>query len=141
MAWKDRVPVLAAALWWGSLSAVGFLVVPLLFQHLGTPAEAGRMAARLFSAQTYVGLACGLLLLVSARSQDDPPTMAWAGGAILFVVLGLLAALLLEFGVAARISARQNLGLWHPIGSALYAAQWACALVVLWKVTSRRGSA
>jgi len=26
-----RLPVLAAALWWGSLSAIGFVAVPLLF--------------------------------------------------------------------------------------------------------------
>ena len=31
MAWKARLAVLSAALWWGSLSAIGFLAVPLLF--------------------------------------------------------------------------------------------------------------
>ena len=33
----SRLPGLVAALWWGSLSTVGFLVVPLLFAHLPTP--------------------------------------------------------------------------------------------------------
>ena len=47
-----RLPAFIAALWWGSLSTVGFLVVPLLFVHLPTPAMAGAMAARLFAAQT-----------------------------------------------------------------------------------------
>ena len=41
-----RLPVLVAALWWGSLTTIGFLVVPLLFAHLPTPAVAGAMAAQ-----------------------------------------------------------------------------------------------
>ena len=32
----SRLPVYAAALWWGSLTTIGFLVVPLLFMHLPT---------------------------------------------------------------------------------------------------------
>ncbi|MGV2528349.1 UNVERIFIED_CONTAM: DUF4149 domain-containing protein, partial [Bacillus thuringiensis] len=28
---RERLPVLAAALWWGSLTAMGFVAVPMLF--------------------------------------------------------------------------------------------------------------
>jgi hypothetical protein len=66
---KNRLALLAAALWWGSLTTVGFLVVPMLFMHLATPAMAGTMAGRLFEAQSWVSLACGLILLMHARSQ------------------------------------------------------------------------
>ena len=51
MNWRARLPVFAAALWWGSLTTTGFVVVPLLFAHLPTPALAGQTAARLFTAQ------------------------------------------------------------------------------------------
>ena len=64
---RDRLPALFAALWWGSLTAVGFMVVPLLFAHLPTPALAGGMAAKLFTVQTWVSLACGLLMLMASR--------------------------------------------------------------------------
>ena len=37
----ERIPLLAAALWWGSLSAIGFMAVPMLFAQLPTPAVAG----------------------------------------------------------------------------------------------------
>ncbi|HZY18205.1 MAG TPA: DUF4149 domain-containing protein [Ramlibacter sp.] len=134
MAWRQRFPVLAAALWWGSLSAIGSLVVPLLFKHLPTPALAGQTAAKLFSAQTWVSLACGVLLLLSSRPRGGAPRLDWARGAIGFVLAGVLLALLAEFAVAPRIMARENLRLWHGVGSAAYAAQWVCALVVLWKV-------
>jgi len=136
---RQRLPVFAAALWWGSLSAIGFLAVPLLFTHLPTPALAGQTAARLFSAQAWVSVACGLVLLVAARTGEERPGLDWAGGALAFVVTGLLLALISEFGVAPRIVARQNLALWHGVGSAMYLGQWLCAATVLWKV-SRPGA-
>jgi hypothetical protein len=133
---RQRVPVFAAALWWGSLTAIGFLAVPTLFAHLPTPALAGQMAAKLFSAQAWVAVACGLLLLFSSRSGHEPTRMDWAGGALLFVFAGVLLALLGEFAVAPRIVARDNLRLWHGVGSAMYLLQWACAGVTLWKVAA-----
>src|SRR2546427_736316 len=63
----ERVPLLAAALWWGSLSAIGFMAVPMLFAQLPTPAVAGFMAAKLFAAQTWVSIACAAVLLVLSR--------------------------------------------------------------------------
>ena len=39
-------------------------------------------------------------------------------------------ALLVELGVAPRIVAREDLALWHRIGTAMYAGQWVCALAV-----------
>lgn len=138
MAWRDRLAVFAAALWWGSLAAVGFVVVPLLFAHLPTPALAGGMAARLFSAQTWIAVASALVLLLCARASDGRSRTDWAGGALRFVVAGLLLALLVEFGAAPRIVARQDLRLWHSIGSAMLALQWVCAGVVLWKLAAVR---
>lgn len=52
---------------------------------------------------------------------------------MVFIVGGLLLALLVQFGVAPRIVARQDLRLWHSVGSVMYALQWCCALVVLWR--------
>ena len=130
----DRLGLLAAALWWGSLSAVGFWVVPMLFAHLPTPAQAGGMAAKLFAAQTWVALGCGLVLLMVSRPRGGSPRLDWAQGALVWLLAGLLAALLLEFGVAPRIVAREHLKLWHAVGSGLYLLQWACAGVVLWKL-------
>lgn len=132
-----RLPVFVAALWWGSLTVLGFLVVPLLFVHLPTPAMAGQMAARLFSAQTWVAVACGMLFLLFSRSDRSRALMNSGKGALVFVVAGLLLALLVEFAVAPRIVARENLKLWHSLGSGMYALQWLCAGMVLWKATPR----
>ena len=131
-----RVAPFAAALWWGSLTAVGFMVVPLLFKFLPTPAMAGHMAARLFTAQTWVSVACGVVLLLVLRSNRPSALSGRAQAALGFIVLGMLLALLIEFAVAPRIVARENLRLWHGAGSVMYAVQWLCSAVVLWRITA-----
>jgi hypothetical protein len=136
---KGRVPVFAAALWWGSLTAIGFVVVPLLFANLPTAALAGQTAAKLFTAQTWIAIACGLALLFASRSGEQPVRMDWAGGALFFIFAGVLLALLAEFAVAPRIVARENLRLWHAAGSGMYLLQWLCAGAVLWKMTGPKG--
>jgi hypothetical protein len=138
--WQQRAALFAAALWWGSLTAIGFVAVPTLFARLPTPAQAGNPAALLFTAQTWVSVACGAVLLFASRSGDGASGLGWARGALGFVLAGVLLALLSEFGVAPHIVARDNLRLWHSVGSAMYFVQWICAGVALWKVGSLRSA-
>ena len=49
-------------------------------------------------------------------------------------------ALLVEWGVAPHIVARDNLALWHRVGTGMYVAQWICAGVVLGKLSLQRAS-
>ena len=133
---RARIAPFAAALWWGSLTAVGFMVVPLLFKFLPTPAMAGHMAAKLFTAQTWVSVACGIVLLLVSRSNRPSALSGRAQAALVFIVLGMLLALLIEFAVAPRIVARENLQLWHGAGSVMYVVQWLCAAAVLWRITA-----
>ena len=137
---RERLPALVAALWWGSLSAIGFLAVPLLFAHLPSPAMAGNMAARLFAAQTWVAVACCLVLLLISRPKQAVAHYPWAQGAMVFILGGMLLALLSQFGVAPRIVARQDLRLWHSVGTGMYVLQWVCALVVLWRTVQVRAA-
>lgn len=132
---QHRLPVLAAALWWGSLSVIGPMVVPLLFARLPQVALAGYMAAHLFAAQTWVSIACCACLLLVSRQKHAHAMEPWARGALTWVILGMLLAMLLQFGVAPRILTRQDLRLWHTLGAAMYMAQWLCALVVLWRLS------
>ena len=136
---KARFVVLLAALWWGSLSGLGFVVVPMLFTHLGSPAEAGAMAAKLFTAQTWLSVVCAMLLLMLLNKRDGVEVVPDSRAAMGWVVVGMLLALLVEFGVASQIvSARStggNLRLWHGLGSAMYLGQWLCASWLLWRLT------
>ena len=131
-----RLPALVAALWWGSLTTIGFLVVPMLFAHLPSPTVAGNMAAKLFAAQTWVAVACCLVLLLISRPKQAVAQYPWARAAMVFILGGLLLALLAQFGVAPRIVARQDLRLWHSVGTLMYVLQWLCAAVVLWHTST-----
>jgi uncharacterized membrane protein len=133
-----RWPIWVSALWWASLSTLGFLVVPMLFAHLPTPALAGGMAAKLFSAQTWLSAVCGLLLLMSSRGNQPAAHVSSTQTATIFIVAGLLLAFLVELAVAPRIVSRENLRLWHSVGSVMYLAQWLCSLATFWCLIRRR---
>jgi len=123
-----RLQIFLAALWWGSLTSVGFMVVPMLFVHLETPAIAGQVAGKLFSAQTWLAVVCGILLLLAAKRQNLDKAHAPSP----WVIAGMLLALLIELAVKPHIMARDNMALWHNLGSTFYVLQWLCAGKVLW---------
>ena len=150
-AYAQSWPLWVAALWWGSLTGVAFWVVPLLFMHLPSPAMAGGMAAKLFTAQTWVALVCGWLLLQASRGREsgqfqgsDPASKQALGlshacrAALVFIAGGMLLAALVEFAVAPRILARDNIKLWHAVGTAMYVLQWVCAGLTLGKLVKAR---
>jgi hypothetical protein len=138
----QRLAVFVAALWWGGLSALSFLAVPLLFATLGSPAVAGPVAAKIFSLQCWSGLLLGLALLLILRrwrgegSSMSPVALTTIG----FVLLAMLLALVQEFGVAQNIvTARAsggNLHMWHGVGTAMVLGQWLCAGAVLWRLAA-----
>ena len=109
------------------------------------------MAARLFEMQTWVSVVCGFMLLLfllllrskHSNTLENDTNPARAGvfivyNAIFFVALGMLMALLVTFGVSPRIVARENLMLWHAVGSLMYLVQWVCAGMVLWKLSNTK---
>jgi Domain of unknown function (DUF4149) len=138
---RYRFGVMIAALWWGSLTALGFMVVPTLFSHLPSPAAAGQMAAKLFTAQTWLSIACAMFLLLIYNQKEAVAQDIRAQAAIKFIVNGLLLAVLVEFGLSPRIvSARAdggNLKLLHGLGTAMYFGQWLCAGFALWVLTKK----
>lgn len=138
---KDRLALLLAAFWWGSLTTIGFLVVPMLFARLGNPAVAGNFAGQLFEAQSWIAVGCGLLLLVHFRTKMDQRIDSASMGAIFLILGALLLALLQQYAVAPRILARDNLKLWHAVGSGMYVVQWLCAGALLWRMGGRTSAA
>lgn len=130
-----------AALWWGSLSAVCFWVVPMLFWYLPSPAIAGATASKLFSAQTWVALICGLVLLLIERRHQTQPSRPGGVSLLPWVISGMLAAFIVEFALAPQIVAKNNLRLWHTLGSVLYLLQWICVSVTFHRTLQRQASA
>jgi hypothetical protein len=125
-------PLWVAALWWGSLTTLGFGVVPLLFVHLPQKALAGNMAAQLFSVQVMVSTVLGVALLFASVMSTSTSLSARARSGQVYVLAGVLLALLVEFAVGPRIVARTNLPLWHAVGSLMWLLQWLCAAITFW---------
>lgn len=124
---RDALPLLAVTVWWSSLTLLGGFVVPMLFAHLPSPAIAGNMAAKLFSGQTAISTACALGALVALRDRRVRAPAGLGAALAPWLLGGALLALLVEFGVAPHIVARDNLRLWHSVASAMYLFQWLCA--------------
>ncbi len=140
----QRLAVCVAALWWGGMSALSFLAVPLLFATLGSPAVAGPVAAKIFSLQCWAGLVLGMaMLLILRRWRGEGPGIApTALSTIGIVLFAMLLALVQEFGVAQNIvTARASGGdlrLWHGVGTVMVLGQWLCAGAVLWRLSAPR---
>ena len=132
MAWQ-RSLWLVAAVWWGSLTALGAWVVPLLFAHAPTKAMAGGLAAQLFSAQAWVGLVCGVLSLWAQRHVDHVRGLAHVPSAL--ILAAMLMAAIGEWGIAPRIVARENMLLWHSLGTAFWVLQWGCLTAHVWRLS------
>ena len=118
------------ALWWGALTVVGFGVVPLLCANLETPQAAGRMAAVLFSALDWLGWACAAVLLLFLGSNRPSGLVKRAQAATVIIAAAVCTSLLSHWLVAPHIVARENLKLWHSLGSILYLAQWLCVTIL-----------
>ena len=154
---KERqhlISTIVAAIWLGSMSVIGFMAVPLLFKHLPSTAVAGNMAGQLFLAQGWVSIISIVVLLVifRARLRDyamtryegdgqlkalDPahkPNMLYFG----VLITAILLTMLLVLVAAPRIQARENLALWHGVGTFLYVSQWLCALIAVIRLQQRR---
>jgi len=121
---RSQAALWAAAAWWASLTMLGFVVVPLLFVYLPTPALAGTMAGHLFSAQTWISIGCAVVLLAIPKISGAK-ARPWSAA---LVMLGLACALAAEWVAGPHIVARDNLALWHRLGSGMYLVQWLCAI-------------
>lgn len=134
---RSRIGLFIAALWWGSLTAIGGFAVPLLFASLPSTQVAGPIAARLFAAQNTLAIGCGVVLMLLFKGQvAGAQASRRRRGHVFIAVLGVLLALLIQFAVAPRIVARQHLALWHTLGTAFFAVQWLCAGALLWRLAT-----
>lgn len=133
----QRGPLLLASLWWGGMTALSFVAVPMLFAQLGGPAVAGPVAAKLFQVQSWASVALALGLLWWCRFRTAPAL--WRA-LLPWLLLAALAGWVQEFGVAQRIlharAAGDSVALWHRIGTGLVLVQWWCALRVWWRLAA-----
>ena len=94
--------------WVGALWAIGFLAVPTLFGTLEDRQLAGMLAGKMFTAVSYAGLFCGLMLLLSAAKRS---IRIKTDKRIWMLVLMLLLVVIGEFILQPQMADLKQLGL------------------------------
>jgi hypothetical protein len=130
---------LLLTLWVGSLWAIGYLAVPILFATLDERMLAGMLAGKMFTVVSYIGLGCGTALLAMALlagSRLREPRVLLPGLMLALVAVGefvlqpMMAELKLQ-GLVEGSAAAARFGMLHGIASLLYLVNSVCGLVLL----------
>ena len=117
-------------LWAGSLWSLALWVAPTLFHLQADRHLAGLLVTRLFSIETYLGLAVALLaLLLPGRGR-----FLWIDGAVALLainewVLKPVMTLARSRGAVAGL----GFGAWHGVSALMYVAACLAVLVVIFK--------
>jgi hypothetical protein len=147
----QRLFLLIAGVWVGSLITVGYLVVPTIFANLQDRQVAGMIAAAIFQAEAYVSvLVCVALLLLAntliKRKVENYRNTRWVILVLLLIsamtCFGFIPymnalrqeALLLGIPVMASPSA-SLFGRLHGISSGLFLIQSLLGLWMVWRLT------
>jgi hypothetical protein len=117
-------------LWAGSLWSLAIWVAPTLFSAQGDRHLAGVLAARLFTIETYVGVAVAVLSLVLPGRTK----FVWG-----YFAVGLLAInqwALKPVMVTAHTRgavAGLTFGAWHGVSAVIYVLACLAVLVLIWR--------
>jgi hypothetical protein len=131
-----HLAALAITAWVGGLWAVGYLAVPTLFHAQPDKQLAGMLAGQMFVALGYVGIVCGVYLLLYRFLTSGKAAFRET----LFIVIAamLLISLLIQFGIqplmadlkiqalpldVMRSTFAEQFKMWHGISSILYLVQ------------------
>jgi hypothetical protein len=126
----QKVFRVALMLWAGSLWSLAAWVAPTLFYAQGDRHLAGLLASRLFSIETYVGLAVAALALL------PPRTLKFAWGylaAALLAVNEWVLKRVMEQAHAHGTAAGLGFGAWHGVSAVLYVLACLAVLLLVWR--------
>lgn len=141
-----NVSLLAVALWVGGLWAIGAIAAPTLFATLPEKQLAGMLAGKMFNLMAFVGMACGLYLLIHRLASEG--TRAFKQWFFWIVLLMLALVLVGHFGIQPIIQGLKVQGgaaivmegitadrfaRWHGVASVLYVVQSLLGLVLVVK--------
>ena len=147
----QRVFSVISGLWVGSFITVGFLVVPTLFSTLGDRQVAGMVAANLFKATAYIGVALSGFLMVMANHLvrlgfNHFRIIRWILLGLLVCTLGSAFIIIpwmnaiREQALFAGITVQDSMDAvlfnrLHGISSTLFVCQSALGLLLVWRTT------
>jgi len=146
----DLLSVWALTLWVGGLWAIGYLAAPMLFYNLSDRMLAGMLAGKMFAGIAWIGIACGIWLLLFRFVRFGAGTLKQAYFWI--VLLMLLLTLAGHFGIQPIMAQlkeaalpkdvmqslfRDRFATWHGVSSVVYLIQSLLGLALVAKQHSR----
>lgn len=138
----DALKTILQTLWVGGMWIVGVLVAPVLFR--ADHAHAGSLVGHILAAMGWVGIVCGIYLLIDVCWRQGFRAVQ---GAVFWLVFGmLLCTIVNQFSVfplvsqfkAMASSAAQGLfgggfSTWHAISTLIYLVQCLLGLALVLK--------
>jgi len=142
----NYLAAIAITLWVGGLWTIGGMVAPTLFATLSDRQLAGMLAGKLFTLMAYVGIGCGVYLLIYRLANDGMRAFKqwffWIVLAMLvltlighFGVQPIIQSLKVEGGAASVMESvvASRFARWHGIASILFLMQSLLGLTLVLK--------
>lgn len=129
----NQLAALAITLWVGGLWTIGYIAVPTLFYAQADRQLAGLLAGKMFETLGYVGIVCGMYLLLHRALTSRKLFMREAS--TLTVIVMFLITLVIQFYIQPLMAELKTQALpldvmqsalantfkmWHGISSVLY---------------------
>lgn len=137
---------LAITLWVGALWAIGYISAPSLFQFVADRSFAGVLAGKQFAVVAWLGMGCGVYLLVYLLFREG--LRAFRQASLWLILLMFLLTLAGHFGVTPIIEqlrlelardvvetvVRSRFQTWHGIASVLWMIQSVLGVALVTQV-------
>lgn len=131
---------LLLTLWVGSMWTIGYIVAPVLFKVLVDRQLAGMIAGKMFEAVSFIGIFCGVVLLISG--------LYWFGKKIfkqwriwilllMLVIIGISAGMIQPMMQELKLDGLENqavsarFGMMHGVSSVLYLINSLLGLILV----------
>jgi hypothetical protein len=140
----DKLSFIAITLWVGGLWSIGYLAAPVLFASLGDKMLAGMLAGKMFAWIAYVGMGCGVYLLIHRLAVFGGSALKQ--GFFWVVLVMLLLTLAMHFGIQPILAGLKEQALpkevmesvfrdrfvrWHGVSSIGYLIESLLGLVLV----------
>ncbi len=141
---------IAVTLWVGGIWAIGYITAPVLFGSLSDKQLAGNLAGNMFSVMAYVGIVCGVYLILQRLAAVGGAAFkqAFFWAALVMLLLTLAG----HFGIQPILESLKQQAMpkavmesifhdrfvrWHGISSIVYLIESLLGLVLVFKQTNK----
>jgi hypothetical protein len=133
----DALERVLLTLWIGTMWAIGYIAAPVLFAVLDERQTAGRLAGEMFHIVNWLGLGCGIVLILMVLKRYGHHWRFWVLLVMVLVVANnqfvlqpMMQALKTE-GLTPGSEAAGRFGMLHGISSILYLLTSVLGLVLV----------